>query len=438
MRKIAAFTLLLLLTSFSAWLPICHGRWILIPIAFRVSTGAPLNLQQTLNAVVSRTNSIDLPNTFTTASIGVHSDKYTLERDTQKSSNSANIGRSETWGDSHQMADNSPRTETSTEIEGGGKIQAQNHHSMGVSTDSDLGVTKTGDSKTLRRLAQNREAARKSRLRKKAYVQQLESSRMKLSQLEQELQRARQQGFYLGGCTNDPLQLSNGVNNVNGALNPGAAFDMEYARWMEEHERQMADLRAALQTHVADNVLRVLVETMLSHYDDVFRLKSSAAKQDVFHLVSGMWKSPAERCFLWMGGFRPSELLKIVIPHLEPVTDQQLVSICSLQQSSQQAEDALSQGMEALQQSLSETLSNGSLGSTSNVANYMGQMAMAMGKLGNLESFVRQADNLRQQTLQQMHRILTTRQSARGLLAMGEYCGRLRALSSLWSARPRE
>jgi hypothetical protein len=47
--------------------------------------------------------------------------------------------------------------------------------------------------RVLRRLAQNREAARKSRLRKKAYIQQLETSRMKLAQLEQELQRARQQ-----------------------------------------------------------------------------------------------------------------------------------------------------------------------------------------------------------------------------------------------------
>ncbi|KAG9136336.1 hypothetical protein Leryth_003908 [Lithospermum erythrorhizon] len=52
------------------------------------------------------------------------------------------------------------------------------------------GVDKTTDQKTVRRLAQNREAARKSRLRKK----QLEKSRMKLTQLEQELQRARQQG----------------------------------------------------------------------------------------------------------------------------------------------------------------------------------------------------------------------------------------------------
>ncbi|KAG1365512.1 putative Transcription factor TGAL1 [Cocos nucifera] len=97
--------------------------------------------------------------------------------------------------------------------------------------------------------------------------------------------------------------------------------------------------------------------------------------------------------------------------------------------------------MEALQQSLAETLASGSLGpagSSGNVANYMGQMAMAMGKLGTLESFLRQADNLRQQTLQQMIRILTTRQSARALLAIHDYFSRLRALSSLWLARPRE
>jgi len=63
-----------------------------------------------------------------------------------------------------------------------------------------------------------------------------------------------------------------------------------------------------------------------------------------------------------------------------------------LQQSSQQAEDALSQGMDNLQQSLADTLSSGTLGSSSsgNVASYMGQMAMAMGKLGTLEGFIRQ------------------------------------------------
>ncbi|KAM3349112.1 hypothetical protein ACQJBY_022322 [Aegilops geniculata] len=327
------------------------------------------------------------------------------------------------------MAEASPRTETSTDDTDENLMLEPGNAALAVVSDSsDRSRDKNGDQKTMRRLAQNREAARKSRLRKKAYVQQLENSRLKLTQLEQELQRARQQGIFISSSADQSHSMSG-----NGAL----AFDTEYARWLEEHNRQVNELRAAVNAHEGDTELRSVVEKIMSHYDEIFKQKGNAAKADVFHVLSGMWKTPAERCFLWLGGFRPSELLK-----LEPLTEQQLSGICNLQQSSQQAEDALSQGMEALQQSLAETLagsigSSGS-GSTGNVANYMGQMAMAMGKLGTLENFLRQADNLRQQTLQQMQRILTTRQSARALLVISDYSSRLRALSSLWLARPKE
>lgn len=332
------------------------------------------------------------------------------------------------------MAGNSSRTDSSTDGDTDDKNQRFEQGQLAAiaaSDSSDRSKDKTGDQKTLRRLAQNREAARKSRLRKKAYVQQLESSRLKLTQLEQELQRARQQGIFISASGDQSHSMG-----ANGAL----AFDIEYARWLEEQNRQINELRAAVNAHASDNNLRVVIDGIMAHYDEIFRLKGIAAKTDVFHILSGMWKTPAERCFLWLGGFRSSELLKLLASQLEPLTEQQLVGICNLQQSSQQAEDALSQGMEQLQQSLAETLA-GSLapsGSSGNVANYMGQMAMAMGKLGTLENFLHQADNLRQQTLQQMHRILTTRQAARALLAVHDYFSRLRALSSLWLARPRE
>ncbi|KAL9247768.1 hypothetical protein vseg_021163 [Gypsophila vaccaria] len=332
------------------------------------------------------------------------------------------------------MADGSPMTDISTDGDTDERNQPfeRVHLVRQAASDSSDRSKETRDQKSLRRLAQNREAARKSRLRKKAYVQQLESSRLKLTQLEQELQRARQQGVFISSA-GDQANSTGG----NGAM----AFDVEYSRWLEDHNRQVNELRAAVNAHAGDGELRVIVDGVLAHYEDIFRLKANAAKNDVFHLLSGMWKTPAERCFLWLGGFRSSELLKLLSHQLEPLTEQQVEAIRSLQESSQQAEDALSQGMEALQQSLAETLSSGSVGSSGssgNVANYMGQMAMAMGKLGTLEGFIRQADNLRQQTLQQMHRVLTTRQSARALLAIHDYFSRLRALSSLWLARPKE
>ncbi|WRX23555.1 Basic-leucine zipper domain - like 10 [Theobroma cacao] len=313
----------------------------------------------------------------------VGSQTLTLKKDTPPNLVSISAGR-ENWGDSN-MADASPRTDISTDDtdEKNQRFERGQTNAIVASDSSDRSKDKT-DQKTLRRLAQNREAARKSRLRKKAYVQQLESSRLKLTQLEQELQRARQQGIFISSSGDQSHSMSG-----NGAL----AFDVEYARWLEEHNRQINELRAAVNSHAGDTELRTIVDNVTAHFDDIFRLKGIAAKADVFHILSGMWKTPAERCFLWIGGFRSSELLKLLANQLEPLTEQQFMGFHNLQQSSQQAEDALSQGMEALQQSLAETLANGSpgpSGSSGNVANYMGQMAMAMGKLGTLEGFVRQ------------------------------------------------
>ncbi|KAM3352726.1 hypothetical protein ACQJBY_024119 [Aegilops geniculata] len=312
-----------------------------------------------------------------------------------------------------------------------GQHQHQQLHGGGDHDKRKHGSTrkdgKLVDSKTERRLAQNREAAKKSRLRKKAYVQNLETSRVRLQQMEQELQRARSQGIFLGG------------GGAGGDMSPGAAmFDMEYARWLDDDGKRLAELRGGLQAHLADSNLGAVVEECMQHYDELFQLKAELARADVFHLLTGAWATPAERCFFWMGGFRPSELLKILIGQLDPLTEQQMMGICGLQHSSEQAEEALAQGLQQLHQSLADTVAAGTLNDGTPGPNYMAIMAIALEKLASLESFYQQADNLRQQTLHQMRRILTTRQAARCFLSIGEYYRRLRALSSLWASRPRE
>lgn len=88
-------------------------------------------------------------------------------------------------------------------------------------------------------------------------------------------------------------------------------FDVEYDRWLDENYKHMTNLRGGLQANLQEGDLRVIVDECLAHYDEIFRLKGVAAKSDIFHLVTGMWITPAERCFLWMGGFRPSELLEV-------------------------------------------------------------------------------------------------------------------------------
>ncbi|KAI9113839.1 hypothetical protein K1719_015090 [Acacia pycnantha] len=299
---------------------------------------------------------------------------------------------------------------------------------LGIPKNYDQEANKSIE-KIQRRLAQNREAARKSRLRKKAYVQQLESSRLKLIKLEQELDRARQQGSFTGcGLDSDNLVFAGSVNSGI------ATFEMEYGQWVEKQDRQICELRSALNAHISDTELRILVDGIMNHYSHLFRMKSAAAKVDVFYVLFGMWKTTAERFFLWIGGFRPSELLKVLVPLIEPLTEQQRMDVYNLGQSCQQAEDALSQGRDRLQQILVETVVAGQLVD----GTYIPHMTIAVEKLEALVSFVNQADHLRQETLQQMFRILTIRQTARCLLALGEYFQRLRALSSLWANRPSE
>ncbi|CAO2187191.1 unnamed protein product [Urochloa humidicola] len=302
--------------------------------------------------------------------------------------------------------------------------------------------------KIQRRLAQNREAARKSRLRKKAYIQNLETSRLKLAQLEQELTMARRQQqttahAAAGGLLHAPPP----------PLDPRVStFELEYARWSEDQERQAHELRAALHPPPspgsASNAapppppdhphLRLLVDAALSHYDVLFDARSRAARADAFFVLSGAWRSPAERLFLWIGGFRPSDLLAALTPRLAPITEQQATAVRALTNTARQLEDALSQGMGKLQQTLVDALLLASVVDADGEGGGGEVMDAAVGKLDDLVSFVDQADHLRQQTLRNMDRILTVTQAARGVVALADYCQRLRALSSLWAARPRE
>lgn len=333
------------------------------------------------------------------------------------------------WGDSFKVDGSlnsiaSPMLMVNTSMEN--KFECVPHESTETSGD-DQETTKKAVSKVLRRLAQNREAARKSRLRKKAYVQHLETSRLKLMQLELEIEKARKQDLYIGSA------LCASYMGSSATINSGiSVFEVQYGQWVEEQHRQNEELRNALQTHASDVQLHLLVENSLNHYSNLFRMKADAAMADVFYLISGVWKASVERLFLWIGGSRPSQLLNIIVPQLEPLTDQQIASIDNLRLSSQQAEEVLSLGLDKLQQSLVHNIATNPLV----VGNYGFQMATAMDKIEALEGFVSQADNLRQKTLLHLSRILTTVQAAQGLLAMGEYFHRLRTLSSLWSARP--
>ncbi|KAI9387144.1 hypothetical protein POPTR_010G128001v4 [Populus trichocarpa] len=94
--------------------------------------------------------------------------QYVYQKGTGFDSSLGNGQSFENWGDSG-MADNSLQTDTSTDVNTDDKNQLRGvpHGAVMVVNSMDQSKGRTSDQKTLRRLAQNREAARRGRLRKK-------------------------------------------------------------------------------------------------------------------------------------------------------------------------------------------------------------------------------------------------------------------------------
>jgi transcription factor TGA len=89
---------------------------------------------------------------------------------------------------------------------------------------------------------------------------------------------------------------------------------------VDEHDRMMRHLRAAVEDHDAaaaveggERLLRQLVDAAAAHHVVLAEMKAALARADVFHIVSGTWLPAAERCFLWIGGSRPSDLIKVYL-----------------------------------------------------------------------------------------------------------------------------
>lgn len=79
--------------------------------------------------------------------------------------------------------------------------------------------------------------------------------------------------------------------------------------------------------------------------------------------------------------------LQVLKRQLDPLTEKQYLDVCNLQQSCQQAEDALFQGLEKLQHTLADSVAAGQLGTGS----YIPQVA-TLEKLEALVSFANQVN----------------------------------------------
>ncbi|XP_004289492.1 PREDICTED: TGACG-sequence-specific DNA-binding protein TGA-1A-like [Fragaria vesca subsp. vesca] len=90
-----------------------------------------------------------------------------------------------------------------------------------------------------------------------------------------------------------------------------SSFGTFYEGWLSEQNQHLQRLTRIAVEHnhsQADDpeLLRVLVEIVLKHYETYYEVKSRWAEHNVLTMLSRPWKSSLEHAFLWIGGWRPS------------------------------------------------------------------------------------------------------------------------------------
>lgn len=255
-----------------------------------------------------------------------------------------------------------------------------------------------------------------------------------------------------------------------------------YSSWVNTQEELLKILQEALDSDIREPELFQEVKKVAEHYENYYAAKQSASHQDVLQTVTASWRSPLEKAFLWLGGWRPSLAFQLVYalagqqieaelaeflegvdtPTFASLTSLQLSQVSELQTATNKLEENLSNDMAMLQQSFADqpllTLAQvhhmvqsqegrNDLGSSheddddgdsSNGADESDRgrdgdeqdsMDSAMqDKLKSLQEIALQADSLRLTTLQKVLDILNIYQKAQYLISAGKLQVALRNL----------
>lgn len=93
----------------------------------------------------------------------------------------------------------------------------------------------------------------------------------------------------------------------DGAASVSESFNKFFESWLTEQDQHLHDLVSVTTggPH-SGSELCDLVSRVIAHYECYYRSKSRCAKQDILAMLTPAWRSTLENAFLWIGGWRPS------------------------------------------------------------------------------------------------------------------------------------
>ncbi|XP_071731614.1 transcription factor TGA2.1-like [Rutidosis leptorrhynchoides] len=208
-------------------------------------------------------------------------------------------------------------------------------------------------------------------------------------------------------------------------------FANVYNVWYCEHNNLIQSIHKALITNYKDSDIIPILNNVMDHFKHLFYVNNIAAKRDALNIIYGVWMKPTERCIMWVGGFRPSDILKLINTHVY-LTDLQSKNINELQSSTIHQERKISNTIANVEQKLAVRLVSDGFkdkGDGLALTNYIAHISQSMGNFHAMETYLHQADQLRLNILSNLQQMLTTKQFAESLLCINAYFKRIEAIN---------
>ncbi|XP_071726259.1 transcription factor TGA2.3-like [Rutidosis leptorrhynchoides] len=180
-----------------------------------------------------------------------------------------------------------------------------------------------------------------------------------------------------------------------------------------------------------------ILDEIFSHYNKLFQMKREAAQIDIFNIIHGCWMPHTARCIMWMGGFRPSDVIELIMNHVEMLNGQKS-KFDNLKEQFLNEEGEISKEFEDLQRNIATSLTGQDFvnkGDECAMTNFASHMSSLTGKFTIFLDLMEKGDRLREKTLKEIRSILKEKQQAASMLTLSDYFNRLVALTNLWETR---
>ncbi|KAK9915975.1 hypothetical protein WJX75_006823 [Coccomyxa subellipsoidea] len=338
-------------------------------------------------------------------------------------------------------------------------------YSLSQSDDEDDNTRADGDDdgdmddKVKRRLAQNREAARKSRQRRKAYVQNLEEEvrQLRTGKLSGQALAAQSSSLGATGSLGGANALGLGPDATSlfsammhrlpaGSLPGAGAGDalaqqnhevlQAFDKWRAEHVATVLAVRQAVNEGAGDAALRPLIEEARSQLWTLFAMKKAVVCSESVLLIMNLEHLlPPERLYSWLGGLRASNACNGLLTKLADLGlgTQQRMKLEALRESLLQQENSLGRGY-------SEVLAELGARAAQQPVLLPGQLPDKriwdspdiLGKLDAMRMTLLRGDNVWEQFLEQTEGFLSLRQYGVAVTALMETSLQLQNLHLPW------